>query len=90
MSCASGAAPVVAGKPNPPMVELIRKRVGEVEVVVGDRPSTDGLLARRLGAEFALVLTGVIDAAAAASLDPPPEHVAPDLAALVTAYQGDV
>lgn len=89
VSCASGATPVVAGKPNPPMVELIRKRVGPVEVVVGDRPSTDGLLARRLGAQFALVLTGVIDAAGAAALDPRPEHVAPDLAALVAGYQGD-
>ena len=90
VSCASGVTPVVAGKPNAPMVELIRTRVGSVEVMVGDRPSTDGLLARRLGARFALVLTGVIDAAGAASLEPPPDEVVADLAALVAAYQGDV
>jgi ribonucleotide monophosphatase NagD (HAD superfamily) len=28
-------------------------------MVVGDRPSTDGLLARRLGVPFALVRSGV-------------------------------
>jgi 4-nitrophenyl phosphatase len=85
---ASGATPVVAGKPNGPMVELIRTRVGEVEVMVGDRASTDGLLARRLGARFALVLTGVIDAALVASIEPPPDLVARDLAELVAGHQG--
>ena len=56
---AGQAEPIVAGKPHPPTVSLVRERVGEVETVVGDRPSTDGLLARRLEARFGLVLTGV-------------------------------
>ncbi|HMC42459.1 MAG TPA: HAD-IIA family hydrolase [Acidimicrobiales bacterium] len=85
---ASGATPVVAGKPNEPMVELIRSRVGEVEVMVGDRATTDGLLARRLGARFALVLTGVVDAAGLASVEPAPDLVAGSLAELVAAQQG--
>ncbi|HMC52107.1 MAG TPA: HAD hydrolase-like protein [Acidimicrobiales bacterium] len=84
---ASGATPVVAGKPNGPMVDLIRARVGEVDVVAGDRPSTDGLLARGLGARFGLVLSGVIDGAAAASLRPAPDYVAEDLAALVAQWE---
>jgi glycerol 3-phosphatase-2 len=52
---ASGARPVVAGKPHAPMVELIRERAQRVALVAGDRPSTDGLLAKALGARFALV-----------------------------------
>ncbi|MGH9075379.1 MAG: hypothetical protein ACRDZQ_14865, partial [Acidimicrobiales bacterium] len=46
---ASGATPTVAGKPYQPVVALLRQRVGDVEVMVGDRPSTDGMLAERMG-----------------------------------------
>ena len=56
---ASGAEPVVAGKPHEPMAELVRARVGTPAVFVGDRPSTDGLMAARLGVPFVLVATGV-------------------------------
>jgi ribonucleotide monophosphatase NagD (HAD superfamily) len=49
-------------------------------VVVGDRPSTDGRFARTLGVPFALVLSGVTHAGEA--VDPAPEMVAADLAAL--------
>jgi len=41
--------------------------VGEIEVVVGDRAETDGTLAHRLGARFALVLSGVTSARTFAS-----------------------
>lgn len=81
VSTAAGVAAAVAGKPHPPMVSLVRERVGDVAVVVGDRPSTDGRLAQRLGAPYALVLSGVT--AAAAGADPRPDAVAADLAALV-------
>lgn len=80
---ASGATPTVAGKPNDPTVSLVRQRFGAIDVVVGDRPSTDGELARRLGARFALVLSGVTDANHG-RLDPAPDTEAADLAALVT------
>jgi HAD superfamily hydrolase (TIGR01450 family) len=59
VATAGGVKPSIAGKPHPPLVELVRRNVGDVAVVVGDRPSTDGELAVKLGAHFALVLTGV-------------------------------
>jgi HAD superfamily hydrolase (TIGR01450 family) len=80
---ASGATPEVAGKPNEPMRRLIAERVGSVATVVGDRPSTDGALARALGARFALVLSGVTGEGELDGLQPAPDAVAPDLAALV-------
>ncbi len=54
VATAAGAAPEVAGKPEAPMVGIIRERYGDVGVVVGDRPSTDGALATALGWPFAL------------------------------------
>ncbi len=77
---------IVAGKPHGPMVDLVLERVGAgPHVVVGDRASTDGALARALGARFGLVLSGVTDR------PPPPtpdgdalaDLVADDLASLV-------
>ncbi len=59
LQVASGAEPRVAGKPAEPAAELVRRRLGVPDYVVGDRPATDGLLAERLGARFALVLSGV-------------------------------
>jgi HAD superfamily hydrolase (TIGR01450 family) len=62
VATASGVAPQVAGKPNPPMVDYIRRHLltGDVTaVMVGDQPGTDGLLAERLGIPFALVDSGV-------------------------------
>lgn len=56
---ASDTTPVLAGKPHQPLVDLLSERGGQIELVVGDRPSTDGLLARRVGARYALVLSGV-------------------------------
>ena len=55
VATASGTEPIVAGKPYGPMVELLRARLLRIALVVGDRPSTDGLLARALDAPFALV-----------------------------------
>jgi HAD superfamily hydrolase (TIGR01450 family) len=82
VATAAQAKPVVAGKPHQPVVDLVRSRLGGVEMVVGDRPSTDGLLARRLGASFGLVLTGVVRPGHG-PLDPEPDVEAADLAALV-------
>jgi 4-nitrophenyl phosphatase len=82
VATAAGVVPTVAGKPNEPMAALIGSRAGSVAMVVGDRPSTDGLMARRLGAPFALVLSGVT-AKGDGTGDPPASVVADDLAALV-------
>ncbi len=65
VATASGVTPLVAGKPNPPMVEYIRRHLlagGETAVMVGDQPGTDGLLAERLDIPFALVDSGVTPA----------------------------
>lgn len=83
---ASGAVPEVAGKPNQAMVDLVARRVGPVEVMVGDRPNTDGLLARNMGALFALVLSGVTTASDL-PVEPEPDLVKPDLATLVTDWE---
>jgi glycerol-1-phosphatase len=83
VATAAGRTPEVAGKPEAPMVELIRSRFGNVGVVVGDRPTTDGALATALGWPFALVLSGVAGTAGGEPVpDPPPPFVAPDLARL--------
>ena len=81
---ASGVYAVVAGKPYPPMVSLVRARLGSDGIVVGDRADTDGRFARALGYRFALVLSGVT--AAGELVDPEPDVVAADLAALVGQY----
>jgi HAD superfamily hydrolase (TIGR01450 family) len=82
VSYATGVTPVVAGKPNEPLAELVAARFGAVAVMVGDRPSTDGLMARRMQARFALVLSGVTQPGDL-PVDPAPDVVAADLAALV-------
>jgi HAD superfamily hydrolase (TIGR01450 family) len=88
---ASQVRAMVAGKPHSPMADLVHRRVGSTpgdpanaqrHIVVGDLPSTDGLLAARLGYRFGLVLSGVT-AVDGVPDDPAPDHVADDLAALV-------
>jgi ribonucleotide monophosphatase NagD (HAD superfamily) len=49
---------------------------------VGDRPSTDGRFARRLGARFALVLSGVTKPHEL-PVEPAPDLVGTDLADVV-------
>ena len=82
VAVASGATPEVAGKPHEPMADLVRERVGEVDVLVGDRPSTDGAMARLLGAKFVLVLSGVTSGDDLPS-DLDADEVVADLAELV-------
>jgi HAD superfamily hydrolase (TIGR01450 family) len=86
VAVASGRQPEVAGKPEPPMVELVRERFGTSGIVVGDRPSSDGALAAALGWPFGLVLSGVTTdppvPGGEAIPDPAPPFVAPDLAAM--------
>jgi 4-nitrophenyl phosphatase len=85
VATAGGVEPVVAGKPYEPFAALVRDRVGAElgdSIIVGDRPSTDGLMAKLLGIPFALVLSGVTPSNRVPT-DPPPDHVAPDLGSLV-------
>jgi HAD superfamily hydrolase (TIGR01450 family) len=84
---ASGAEPIVAGKPYPPMVDLVRGLAGATGTAVGDRADTDGRFARALGYRFGLVLTGVTSAADL-PVTPTPDAVDDDLAALVERWVG--
>jgi HAD superfamily hydrolase (TIGR01450 family) len=81
VATATGVTPVVAGKPYAPMADLVRSRLGPEGIMVGDRPETDGRFAVALGYRFALVLTGVTTSAE--GVQPTPDLVAADLAALV-------
>jgi HAD superfamily hydrolase (TIGR01450 family) len=85
VATASGVTPQVAGKPNPPMVDYIRRHLlvaGTSAAMVGDQPGTDGLLAERLDIPFALVDSGVT--APGTVVDDCPVAVrAPDLVTLV-------
>jgi HAD superfamily hydrolase (TIGR01450 family) len=86
VATASGRAPEVAGKPEAPTVAAVQHRFGTAGIMVGDRPSTDGLLARRLGWPFALVLSGVGGHDPDEPVpEPPPALVGADLAAVTPA-----
>jgi 4-nitrophenyl phosphatase len=81
VAVASGAQPIIAGKPHPPMAEIVRERCGPDGVMIGDRPDTDGAFAVTLGWRFALVLSGVTSSPH--GVEPAPDLVAVDLATLV-------
>lgn len=82
VATASQATPEVAGKPHEPLVALLRERASDIVMVVGDRPSTDGALARRLHVPFALVRSGVTRDGREPMVVEPDED-APDLVTLV-------
>jgi 4-nitrophenyl phosphatase len=83
LSAASGAEPLVIGKPEPGIFRAILERAGvrpSEAVSIGDNPDADMVAAHRAGMRSILVLTGVADAALAATLDGErrPDHVAGD------------
>ena len=70
---ATGATPLVAGKPEPPlMLESVERSAAVRPIVVGDRLDTDIEGAVRAGIPSLLVLTGVTDWQEL--LTAPPEH----------------
>jgi 4-nitrophenyl phosphatase len=79
---ASGVTPIVAGKPHEPMAALVRATIGEMNaknaVMVGDRPTTDGLMAATLGCRYAHVESGVT--APGSAVTPRPDMIQSDLA----------
>ena len=91
VATAGGREPVIAGKPHEPAAALVRDLLGQVDLVVGDRPSTDGAFARALGAAFGLVHTGITSEQKAHNTVAP-AYDADDLASLVetfVAHRGD-
>jgi HAD superfamily hydrolase (TIGR01450 family) len=87
VATAAQATPVIAGKPHGPLVSLVRRRASDISIVVGDRPSTDGLLAHRLGVPFGLVRSGVTRDGREPMVVEPDED-APDLNTLVERILG--
>jgi 4-nitrophenyl phosphatase len=86
IATASGATPLVIGKPEPGMFATILDTAGvspAEAMVIGDNPDSDIAGAHRSGIESVLVLTGVTDADAAAGLNGArrPDHVVADPAA---------
>lgn len=89
----TGVDPVVAGKPERPLLdETVRRVGGRRPLMVGDRLDTDIEGARRAGLDSLLVLTGVTGLADLASAPEPlrPTYVAPDLAGLTDAHEAPV
>jgi phosphoglycolate/pyridoxal phosphate phosphatase family enzyme len=88
LATASGATPEVIGKPSPAMFQAILEAGGvspSDAVVIGDNPDADVVGAHRAGCAAILVLTGVADAALAATLDGErrPDAIAADPAAVL-------
>lgn len=71
---ATGKTPVVCGKPNRPIRDLIEQKIEHTDVwMVGDRPDTDLAMAADAGWGKILVLSGVTDPD-----DPLPRKLRPD------------
>jgi glycerol-1-phosphatase len=85
----TGVEPVVAGKPERPLLdETVRRVGGRRPLMVGDRLDTDIEGARRAGVDSLLVLTGVTGLAELVAATPAerPTYVAPDLDGLLQAH----
>jgi HAD superfamily hydrolase (TIGR01450 family) len=89
VAAATGARPVVAGKPEPPLhAEAVRRTGARRPLIVGDRLDTDIAGAVRVGADSMLVLTGV-SSPADVVLAPPsarPAYLAADLRGLLVPH----
>ncbi|WP_110183539.1 HAD-IIA family hydrolase [Nocardioides solisilvae] len=87
----AGVEPVVAGKPEAPLLEETVRRVGgTAPLMVGDRLDTDILGAARLGLPSLLVLTGVsgIPEVVGAPADQRPSYVSPTMRGLLEPHPG--
>ena len=89
LRAASGAEPLIIGKPEPGIFTAILELAGvaaEEAVAIGDNPDADMVAAHRAGLRSILVLTGVADAALAATLEGErrPDHVARNPAEVAT------
>ena len=82
LEVASGKQALVAGKPNPLIVEAALKKLklsaNEV-LLIGDKYETDILAGLKAGVDTLLVLTGVTQAEEVAQLPTPPTYVLNDL-----------
>ena len=89
LRAAGAAEPLIIGKPEPGIFTAILERAGVAAneaVAIGDNPDADMVAAHRAGLRSILVLTGVADAALAATLEGErrPDHVARDPSEVAT------
>ncbi len=86
----AGVAPVVAGKPERPLLdETVRRVGGDRPLMVGDRLDTDIEGAHNAGVDSLLVLTGVTGLPELVAAPPSlrPSYIAPDLGGLATVHR---
>ena len=88
VAVAGKTEPVIAGKPYAPIADLALNRLGlergsPGNIVIGDLPDTDGLLAAELQFDFGLVLSGVTSAEHVPLCKPEPDLIAENLEAMV-------
>ncbi|WP_237111490.1 HAD-IIA family hydrolase [Nocardioides sp. WS12] len=86
----AGISPVVAGKPERPLLdETVRRVGGDRPLMVGDRLDTDIEGAHNAGVDSLLVLTGVtgIEELVAAPPSLRPSYISPDLGGLGRAHR---
>jgi glycerol 3-phosphatase-2 len=82
IATAAGSQPVVCGKPERPMRELISRHIVGSDVwVIGDRPETDIAMALAEGWRSILPLTGVTSVDRESPLSHPPDFVVESIAA---------
>ena len=87
-ACTGSRAEAIVGKPSAHMAAVVRERLGVPPgegLLVGDRLETDMLMARELGMDFALVLTGATAASDVPDGAGAPDHVLTSLLDLLPA-----
>jgi HAD superfamily hydrolase (TIGR01450 family) len=82
---ASGGRAEIMGKPHPPMMEAVARRLAGAKriALVGDRPETDLAGGRARGWTTILVTSGVTKPEDAPGVDPKPDMIVGDLAELL-------
>jgi HAD superfamily hydrolase (TIGR01457 family) len=91
LETASGQSPLVIGKPNQPIMDIVLDHLGlDVSecVVVGDRLDTDILAGIRCGMKTVLVLTGVETRESLERSDIKPDCVVGSITELLVALEG--
>ncbi|WP_010480015.1 HAD-IIA family hydrolase [Thermococcus zilligii] len=85
IKAATDTEPLIIGKPNGPVYEVAREKLGEVEEIwmVGDRLDTDIAFAKRFGMKAVMVLTGVSTLEDIEGSGINPDLVLPDVGELI-------
>ena len=89
IEAATDTRPVIIGKPEKPMFEISLQRLGtrpEETLMIGDRIETDIEGAQNASMKTALMLSGVAKQADIINMNPAPDYVFENLAALLHAF----